>query len=108
MNTSNASAASGFQRRHVAVHKGNILAGFRRTRVKLVVIEKKRSGSRRKRQDEVCNSGGRIPLFQKKEGAVCSGFIDAMPIQLRIPFVTRSLGGEPTRFIDRALEDCCT
>jgi len=56
--------ASGFQRRHVAVHKDNILAGSGPTRVKLVVIEKERSRSRRKRQDEVRNSAGKVPLLQ--------------------------------------------
>jgi len=56
--------ATGFQSCHVAVHKGNILAGFGRARVKLVVIEKERSRCGRKRQDEVCNSAGPVPLFQ--------------------------------------------
>lgn len=56
--------ASGVQRCHVPVHKDNILAGFGRTRVKLVVIEKERSRSRRKRQDEVRNSAGKVPLPQ--------------------------------------------
>ena len=56
--------ASSLQRCHVTVHKDNILAGFGRTRVKLVVIEKERSRSRRKRQDEVRNPAGKVPLFQ--------------------------------------------
>ena len=56
--------ASGFQRCHVPVHKDNILAGFGRTRVKLVVIEKERSRSRRKRQEEIGNSAGPVPLSQ--------------------------------------------
>ena len=56
--------ASGFQRCNVPVHKDNILAGFGRTRVKIVVIEKERSRFRRKRQDEVRNSAGRVPLLQ--------------------------------------------
>jgi len=56
--------ASGFQRCHVPVHKDNILAGFGRTRVKIVVIEKERSRSRKKHQDEVRNSAGRVPLLQ--------------------------------------------
>src|SRR5437867_626990 len=34
--------ASGFQRCNVPVHKDNILAGFGRTRVKFIVIEKER------------------------------------------------------------------
>src|SRR6266542_1067734 len=42
------------------------------------------------------------------EGAACSGFINAMPVQVGIPFVARAFGGEPTPFIDRALEDRCT
>ena len=96
--------ASGFQRCNVPVHKDNILAGFGGTRVKLVVIEKERSRSRRKRQDEVRNSAGRVPFLQQKEGAFCWGFINAMPIQVGIPFVTRAFSGEPTHFIDRALE----
>ena len=90
------------------VHKGNILAGFRWTGMKLVVIEKERSRSRRKRQDKVRNPAGKVPWLQQKEGAVCSGFINAMPVQVGIPFVTRAFGGEPTHFIDRAFEDRCT
>lgn len=76
------------------VHKDHILAGFGWTRVKIVVIEKERSRSRRKRQDEVRNSAGKVAWMQQKEGAVCSVFINAMPIQLGVPFVTRvSIGG---------------
>jgi len=56
--------ASGFQRCHVPVHKDNILAGFGRARVKLIVIEKERGRSRRKRQDEIGNSAGPVPLSQ--------------------------------------------
>src|SRR5205823_11163003 len=56
--------ASGFQRCNVPVHKDNILAGFGRTRVKPVVIEKERSRSRRKRQDEIGNSARPVPLSQ--------------------------------------------
>src|SRR3954467_3693287 len=58
------SLASGFQRCNVPVHKDNILARFGGTRVKLVVIQKERSNSRRKRQDEVRDSAGRVPLSQ--------------------------------------------
>src|SRR6266542_1593421 len=39
------------------------------------------------------------------EGAVCAGFINAMPVQIEIPFVTRAFGGESTLFIERAFED---
>jgi len=54
----------GFQRCNVPVHKNYVLAGFGRTRVKLVVIEKERSRCRRKRHEEVRNSAGRVPLLQ--------------------------------------------
>ena len=87
------------------VHKDNILAGFGRTRVKIVIIEKERSRSRRKRHDEVRNAAGKVPLFQQKEGAICSSFIKAMPVEVDIPFVTRAFGCKSTQFIDRAFEN---
>ena len=63
-NTSTASFASGFQRCHVPVHKDNILAGFGRTRMELIVIEKERSRSRRKREDEIRDSAGWVSFLQ--------------------------------------------
>ncbi len=62
--TASPPAVSGFQRRHVTVHKGNILARFGWRKVKCLVIEKERSRSRRKRQEEVRNSAGRVPSLQ--------------------------------------------
>ena len=56
--------ASGFHGRNAPVHIDNILAGLARTRVKLIVIEKEGCGFRRKRQDEVRNSRGGVPLLQ--------------------------------------------
>jgi hypothetical protein len=97
--------APGLHRRYMPVHEGNVLPELRRTWVELVVIQEERRRSRRECQDEVRDTGGRIPLFQQKERVVCARFIDAMPVQLRIPFVTRSFRGEPPLFIRQALED---
>ena len=73
----------------------------------LVVIKKERSCCRWERQDEIRNCSGGIPLLQQEEGGVRSGSIDALPVQLGIPFVTRAFDGESPLVLGRAPEDRC-
>ena len=91
------------------VHEDDVLPGFRRARVEVLIIEQQRRRLRRKTEDgvgigvldDVAVDDNNSPQVD----ILCLGLVDAVAVQFSVPLVARSFGFEKAAFIHRTFED---
>jgi hypothetical protein len=98
-----------FLGRNVIVHEHNVLAGFGRARMKLVIVEQQRRGHWWKLQLD-----GPVCLPRLATGLASAsgelrvageGFVHAASVQRRVPLVTRSFLFESPDSVSRTVKD---
>ena len=91
----------------VVIHENDVLSGFWRTRMEVLIIEQQRRGDRRELQLDrsigLARSLG-AHLNDNELQVPRSGFVHAMPIQLRVPLVAGTFGGKAPDRIGGAFE----
>ena len=79
----------------MAVHVNHVLAGIRWTGMELFIVEETAASFPGQHHEEV-RPRRRNPKASGQKGAVRPRLIDAMTVEIDVPFVTRTLGGEPS------------